>query len=326
MTNTQTKPGIYSAIPNAVYHSGPEISKSGLDIVHKSPAHYKAAKKAGPKSSTPDQRIGTIVHDLILEPDEFWDRYAVPFEAPECALVTVDDIKGRLKDLDLKITGKKDELIERLREADPEAVFLDDARAAYLEEVGEKEVITAEELAQVQAIRDSVMAHPAAGRLLDPKRGQAELSCYWTDEKTGVDCRVRPDFWRDDDIVVDLKTSRDASPRGFEKSVQDWRYHVQEAFYMDGIAEAIRQGKTDRKLPKAFVFVAVEKVAPFAVSVFRLDTASVAIGRREYREDLDAFAAAKVADTWPAFSDKIEMCGLPEWRLRQEEFQMGEAA
>lgn len=320
------KPGIYAGIPNADYHSGEGISKSGLDIVRRSPLHYKASKEAEQKESTPDQRIGTMAHDLILEPDTFWDRYARPFIAPESALVTMDDIKIRLKDLGEKVSGKKDELIERLRAVDSQAVFLDDLKAAYLAENEGKEIITEEEFVRVESMRDSVMSHPVAGKLLDGNLGIAEMSCYWNDPKTGVLCRVRPDFWRDDDIIVDLKTARDASPEGFPRAVQEWRYNVQEAFYTDGIAAAIKQGNVARKTPKAFVFVVVEKVLPFAVSVYRLDSESVDIGRREYREDLDAFAACEASGVWTGYGEKIQMSGLPKWRLRQENFSEGEAA
>lgn len=319
------KPGIYAGIPNAEYHSGRGVSKSGLDLVRKSPLHYKSAVEAGPREPTPDMRIGTMAHDLILEPGEFWNRYATPFvPAVEGALATTDDIKNRLKEMGEKVSGRKDELIERLRAADPEAVFLDDLKAAYIDETAGKEIITVEELERVEAIRDAVMAHPIAGKLLTPGEGEAEMSCYWTDEKTGLLCRVRPDFWRNDDIVVDLKTTRDASPDGFPKSIAQFRYHVQEAFYTDGIEQAIKQGNVARKKPRAFVFVVVEKVAPFAVAVYRLDSESVDIGRREYREDLDRFAECKASDTWPGYGDKIQLTGLPAWRLAQED--MGEAA
>lgn len=313
------KVGIFEGIPNAEYHGGPGISKSGLDIIRRSPMHYKASRDVK-KESTTAQREGTIIHDLVLEPGTFYERYAKPFDpawAPG-AITTTDEIKDRLKGLGLKVSGVKAELKARLQEADPRVRFMDDVKADYEAKVGHMELITAEEYAKAHAIAAAIKAHPIAGKLLAPDAGVAELSCYWTDEKTGVLCRCRPDFWRHDDIVVDLKTTVDASPEGFSKSIESWRYHVQDAFYQDGIAAAIFQSGSDRKPPKAFVFVAVEKAAPYAVAVYRLDSDSVSIGRREYRENLDTYAACSGANVWPGYGDKIQAIGLPEWRIRRE--------
>lgn len=310
--------GIFADIPNADYHGGPGVSKSGLDIVRRSPMHFKASREAEKREPTPAQREGTIIHDLVLEPATFWDRYAKPFVAPEGAIATSEDIKDRLRKHGLPVSGKKCDLQFRLSKVEPDAVFLDDLKATYMSEVGDKIVISEEEYAKAQAIAASVMSHPVAGKLFAKGSGVAELSCYWTDEKTGVLCRCRPDFWRHDGIVVDLKTTVDASPEGFSKSIEGWRYHVQDAFYNDGIRAAISQSNSDRKPPKAFVFVAVEKTAPYAVGVYRLDSDSVQIGRREYRENLDTYAACLGTDSWPGYGDKIQPIGLPEWRIRRE--------
>jgi hypothetical protein len=327
--------GVFPGIPNAEYHGGPGISKSGLDIIHRSPMHYKAAREAGPRESTPAQRRGTLVHDLVLEPDTFWDRYAEPFVAPEGAISTVDEIKERLKAIGAEAPSKakRDELKAILAAADPTVVFLDDAKAAHAASVGDKVIVSAEELARAQAMADAVMSHSVAGKLLSPKAGVAELSCYWLDEETGVLCRCRPDFWRDDGIIVDLKTTADASLEAFQRSIHDWRYHVQQAFYEDGIAAAKKQAAAqvddatglamndgwERPMPKAFLFVAVENDAPHAVAIYRVETDSVEIGRREYRADLAAYAESLRTDKWPGYSDRIEPIGLPAWRLRQEE-------
>lgn len=314
------KPGVFAGISNASYHGGAGISKSGLDIIRRSPLHYQHSLTAR-RDPTPDQRIGTLAHALILEPETVWDHYATPFVAPEGALATVDEIKERLKGLGLPVSGKKSDLSTRLLESDPSIVLLDDARALHAETVGDREIVSAEEMAQAEAIRDAVMAHPAAGKLLAPGSGVAELSAYWNDTETGVLCRCRPDFWRHDGTIVDLKTARDASPAGFPGSILSWRYHVQAAFYLDGIARARAAGGVDMPAPKAFVFVAVEKVAPYAVAVYHLDAQqSLAIGRREYREDIGTYAECARSGVWPGYGDKIQSISLPEWRLRQEDY------
>lgn len=317
--------GVYAGISNSEYHGGPGISKSGLDIINRSPAHFYHAQNSERKPSTPDQQIGTLTHSLVLEPETFWDEYARPFNAAQFpdALVTNDDVKARLKDLNEKVSGRKDDLIERLRAADPEAIFLDDCRAEHERENDGKTLITEDQLATAEAMRDAINAHPKAGKLFTD--GQAELSVYWTDDETGVLCRCRPDYLRNDGVVVDLKTALDASEDAFPRSVEKWRYHVQAAFYLDGLRAAKAAG-ADIAEPRAFVFVAVEKTAPYAVGVYVIDAEAIEIGRREYRQDLARYAECLSAEHWPAYSDRIEPISLPEWRLRREAFEQGDAA
>ena len=63
-------PQIIDGLSNADYHAHPAISKSGLDKIAKSPAHYKAAREAEHEGS--DALVfGSAFHDYILLPDTF---------------------------------------------------------------------------------------------------------------------------------------------------------------------------------------------------------------------------------------------------------------
>ena len=324
--------GVFAGLSNAEYHGGDEVSKSSTDVIRKSPAHYKHSRTVERKAPTPAQRIGTIDHKILLEPDDFWNEYARPFVAPEGAIDTVPQLKDRLKELGEKVaaSAKKSDLISQLHAADPSAIILDEAKAAYAAEIGDREILTDEEFAQAEAVRAAVMTHPVAGKLLAPDSGEPELSCYWTDPETGVQCRCRPDWWRHDGIIVDLKTCLDASPEGFQKSIYGWRYHVQHAFYVDGATAAVSMqlerptGGPVMPAPTGFVFVAVEKTPPYAVGVYMLDPQSVEIGRRDYREDLARYAECIRTGEWSAYSPKIEPISLPEWVLRREAYEAEE--
>lgn len=379
---TMPNEGVFAGIPNAAYHGGPGISKSGLDIIHRSPLHYQHALTAERKS-TPAQRIGTAVHDLILEPESFWDRYAIPLDPADFpdaihsrdALVEMVEVLNLDRLPKLSGSGSKQDLVDRIRDvansavgttaygaaSDLDTMKVGDLKALIAEinlgrhgllptrgtqrELAQiladhgqpvelwsdlvemnritndgKEIISAEEFAEISAMRDAVMSHSKAGGLLAPGAGVAEMSCYWRDPETGVLCRCRPDFYRTDGVVVDLKTSVDASPEGFSSSINSWRYHVQAAYYLDGIRAAIAAGASDLAVPKAFVFVAVEKTAPYAVGVYLIDAESIDIGRREYRADLDRYSECVASNSWPGYGDMIQSIGLPEWRLRREEF------
>lgn len=338
MTNAATV-GVFEGISNSDYHGGPGISKSSLDIVRRSLAHFKHVqdqREAGvEREETAAMRVGSAEHGVLLEPAQFEKEFALPFDESEWpdALATVPQLKARLKDLEVKVasSANKSELIERLREADPNVQILDDLKAMHAEDAAGKTILTHAQWRDVRGMRDAAIEHPKLCKLLTDPRGKAELSAYWRDEETGLLCRCRPDLWVGD-VVLDIKTTDDARESAFERSVEKFRYHVQASFYIDGLKKAIEQSgeplPEGLEVPKHFVFGVIEKKAPYLTAVYVLDPETMQIGRREYREDLDALAAAVSADEWPGYSRDIQSIGLPAWRLRQEEFntEEGEAA
>ena len=73
--------GLVLGLSNEEYHSGPGISKSQLDDIAESPATYiwrKSAPVDEEKLKALD--MGTALHCLLLEPEEFKDRFII---APE---------------------------------------------------------------------------------------------------------------------------------------------------------------------------------------------------------------------------------------------------
>ena len=61
-------------MPNEAYHAYDGISKSGLDIINRSPAHYFFNSYSEP---SPAMLMGTAVHTAILEPERFKDVYLI---------------------------------------------------------------------------------------------------------------------------------------------------------------------------------------------------------------------------------------------------------
>jgi hypothetical protein len=254
---------------NAEYHALPSISKSGLDLIHKAPAHYKW-RRDNPQETTPAMRLGTLTHTAVLEPERFAAEVMV---APK---------------IDRRTSAGKAEW-----------------EAFQLEAEG-KELITADEMAKLLSIRDAVHTHPAAFKALFGNPA-IEQSIFWTDPTTGVDCRCRPDCVTAASVVVDLKTTRDASPDGFAKSIAQYRYHVQAAFYSDGFRAAFGEP------PRGFVFIAVETEPPHLVGVYVASADMVLRGRAAYEADLATFKACRDADSWPGYSDAPLTLDLPKW-------------
>jgi exodeoxyribonuclease VIII len=107
-------------------------------------------------------------------------------------------------------------------------------------------------------------------------------------------------------LAVDLKTTEDASPRGFTRSISKYGYHRQEAFYRRGFSAA-GQGLDQ------FLFIAVEKTPPFAVGIYAVDSQSVGFADMSIGRELERFSECLKRDEWPGYGDAIEILHLPEW-------------
>lgn len=332
------KPGIYADISNADYHGGEGVSNSMLSVLReKSPLHLKAQRDAANDNRpepTAAQRIGTAFHMLVLEPELFDESYVLPLVLPDDALSTADDLKAALKDAGEKVSGTKPELIERLKAVRPDAKIADELKHQYAVSNAGRTIISIQERDQLYAMRDAVMANPAANSILTGCKYVTEHSVYARDPETGETRRVRPDLWRFDGIVSDLKTTDDASPEGFARSIAKWGYDVQHPYYLDTLNLAIEQEGDAHQgmLPPhpvvatAFVFVVVEKTFPHAVQVYVLDDDSVALGRAKYRNSLDRYAECRRTGEWPGYSDgSVQVISLPKWHMNQNAHLVGAA-
>jgi len=173
------------------------------------------------------------------------------------------------------------------------------AAVAAMEAAG-IEAVTAPEMEQAMAMAASVRSHQAAAALL--RNGKAEQSFWFDDIATGLRCKCRPD-WYTGSTIVDLKTTVDASPKGFAKSVAQWRYHVQQSHYLAGT------------FAERFVFIAVEKCYPYAVGVYELDADAVQFGDYERRNNLQTIADCRAISEWPGYGNTIQPLSLPKWAL-----------
>jgi exodeoxyribonuclease VIII len=173
------------------------------------------------------------------------------------------------------------------------------AAVAEMEAAG-IEAVTAPEMEQAMAMAASVRSHQAAAALL--RDGKAEQSFWFDDIATGLRCKCRPD-WYTGSTIVDLKTTVDASPKGFAKSVAQWRYHVQQSHYLAGT------------FAERFVFIAVEKFYPYAVGVYELDADAVQLGDYERRNNLQTIADCRAISEWPGYGNTVQLLSLPKWAL-----------
>ena len=151
-------------------------------------------------------------------------------------------------------------------------------------------------------------------KLIYDIKGQTELSYFWDDLGT-IKGKCRPDWISDDgEIVVDVKTTTDASPRGFQKSISNWGYHLQLGWYLRGL----------RKLgvpAKQFIFIAIEKTAPFCVGVYKADQEMINFAMKEIDQLMPEIQTAMVSNEFPDYTPEITSIGLPPWMTDKKEQQ-----
>lgn len=174
-----------------------------------------------------------------------------------------------------------------------------------------KQVATAKQMAE--RVRD----HPKAAALLSA--GDAEISGYWHDELTGVRLRWRADWLhpgRSRIIIVDYKSTKNGHPAAFSKSVAEYRYHQQDAWYRDGLIAC------DVDTDPLFVFIAQEKTPPYLVSVHEVELPDVERGRALNRKAIELYAKCRENDEWPGYGDQIHAVDFPSYARYREEQQL----
>ena len=156
----------------------------------------------------------------------------------------------------------------------------------------------------------SFMDSPA--KLIYDIKGQTELSYFWDDFGT-IKGKCRPDWISDDgNIVVDVKTTTDASPYGFQKSIANWGYHLQLGWYLRGLRKL--------GLPvKEFIFIAIEKTPPFCVGVYSADQNMIDFAMKELDQLIPEIQTAMVSNEFPDYTPEITSIGLPPWMTDKKE-------
>jgi hypothetical protein len=290
-----TTPGAYPDIPAELYHGcahllpEPSLSSSGAKLLlNRSPMHFWHASPMNPdrtEDDKPHYSVGRAAHDLILLRDRWPAFYHVTPEGFTRAA-----------------TKKFADAI---------------AEAEGAREDG-KTVLSFDQAETVHAIAAALRKNDLAMACLT--NGVTEETLAWQDPMTNRWLRARPDFRPNTiltrhhtRVVADLKFVADshASPRGFERAIENFGYHQSAAFYWDGIK--VVHGIE----PTHWVHVVVEKDAPHCVSLYELPAEDIERGRWLNRKAIDLFHRCLSEGKWPGYADTPTPVGLPGWARKR---------
>jgi len=182
----------YKEFLEGVRDNSLRLSFSSLSKILKSPWHFRHYFCRQRDKPTPQMQFGSLVHTLILEPEQYPLRYALTPKLDRRTKAGKAQYKEFLESLtdDIAVIDQK---------------TYDDARRAV----------------------DGFMENKRAVELLNhAEHVEQELSF----EHKNLTIKGIRDIAHSD-YVCDLKTTADSSPRGFRFSVYKYLYHMQAAIY-----------------------------------------------------------------------------------------------
>jgi hypothetical protein len=253
------------------------VSSGGCADFVKSPATYHAKHVARTLTEPQSEGmlLGSAIHCAVLEADVFRDRYAI----------------GPCND-------KRTTTWKRWAETQGDHLTL----------------LSASQGETIDACTKALRLHDQAAELLWGWPGVAEMSGLWTDDETGLPCKLRFDrVLRERLTVVELKSSRSADPDTVVRTAVSLGYHRRAAWYVNGHHQIYGT------MPNAMLFVTVATEIPPSiledrVNVWMLDPNLEELGNRDIRSALDGIAAARASGIWRAeWSRDVNTIECPRW-------------
>jgi hypothetical protein len=264
MENTLTT-GLHYGVPAPRYHADPcptpsLSSGAARTILAKSPAHVQIENPrlgGTSRESTAAMDTGALIHAIL---------------------------SGNLDEIGVG------DFPNYLTKAAKE--WRDETRAAG------KVPVLAEAYVEAEIVSGYVRARAAIGITNSPFDALAknEVTAIW--REGDVYCRARYDVLRMDDHgnadVFDWKTTKDISDRGIEKSIANFRYDIQAAFYLRGL-EAM-----GLRLPQlSFCFVFIETAPPYTVRRVVLSQEYLAQARKEVSQAIALWQQCLARNAFP---------------------------
>ena len=288
-----TKPGVYD-LPADFYHSdccdGPSLSSTGARaIISTCPAKFKYDRDNPQEKRAFD--LGRAGHLMVLEPEKVDSEIVI--------------VRGFTKQGKPAKGYSTDDAIEQR----------DRAYAAG------KTPLLPEEYDALKAMRDVLWNDPVMSKAF--MNGKTEQSVFWKCKETGIWCKMRPDFLPNAAaFLADYKTTTDAGPDGFPRSVFKFGYHQQAAWYSEGYKEAFGVDLS------SFWFIAQETKAPFLTGAYRVSPDALEAGRLLNIRARRIFAWCNENNHWPGYLPTFDGSrvfydvDMPPWLAREHETRL----
>ena len=257
-------------IENHAYHGSGELSRStawSLLTTCPQKVRYDMTHR---KESSPALVIGSAFHAATLEPGKFDDEFAVKPQE-------IDGKSSR--------TDHYKETFKMMQKNEPNKSWL--APSDY---------------DLVMDMAASALDHPILRTHMAEQSSIIEGTGFF--EMEGAKCKVRPDLYKPGaGVVIDLKSTQDASEKGFAKSVRQFGYTFQACWYMHAL-------RLLGEKPKQFIFLAVEKSAPHLTAAYTLSATDIDKQMANMEKACKLWATCESSGVWPSYTDDVTTLDL----------------
>lgn len=293
------EPGLYSGVPESVYHRKKACSNSALTKIFN---ESEKALKYGwdhPTESTKDQIFGRQAHACVLENDRFGRDFD---KAQQCNATTNDGPRcssnGKNRYGGKWYCGTHEKKIA----GEPDAI----------------DAVSETSYEKIDGMLKECKADPDVNRILSLP-SHRELSGLWIDPATGLLCKMRIDiFIPEIGAAWDYKTiGSSIAEEDIEWAISNWGYNRQGSLYWSGF-EVLGINLTD------FGFIFQEKTGPFECQAFRIQESALRVAALQLRDLMKRYKRALETDAWPGkAAGGILSIGLPE-KVIQYDLSEGE--
>lgn len=213
--------------------------------------------------------LGSLFHCMTLEPEELSTRYV------------------KTEKFDRRTTAGKI------------------AAEKFAAENKGKIIVDPDDWGKADIMADSARRHKKAGKLLDAAAFVEGVVLFDID---GIPCKAKLDCFAHG-FVIDLKSTKDASPESFQRDFVKYGYHIQGAFYR-------RAAKAAGLDCRGFAIIATENSAPFCSAVYELSENALMLGDQIINRLLPVWQECQKTNEYPGYPEVITTLDLPAWELK----------
>jgi exodeoxyribonuclease VIII len=182
------------------------LSYSSISAFKNSPRTF-IDYKLGVKEDTEAMQYGSMLHCLVLEPEDFFNRYHI------------------IEDLEIcnQIGGAKPRSTKAYKEW----------YQAALQEAGEKQIVETADYVSAKIAAENIHSNRASAKILQ-MASEYEKPIEWEFKNFRFKGFIDG---HGEKIIFDLKTCTDASPQKFQGEIMQRGYYMQAAMYLCGLGQ-----------------------------------------------------------------------------------------
>lgn len=281
------------------YFAADALNSHGVMDLMQSPKHYYARNIQGEKKEpTSSMKFGRLVHLAILQTEMFSER-----------MVLEPKFDKRTK------IGKEG--------------FHDWSESLKPGDIPVQE----DDFEKLTKMMNSWKEHPLSKTFEDSCL--AEHVLFWRDKETGVICKMKPDLVTVKEIkhkditipkglCIDLKSTTDARASEFIRSIFNYTYDIQAAWYLEGLKEAgIGDGES-------YLWLAVEKDPPYEIDCHTMESHYFSEAMELNKLMRQRYKKCKELSSWPGYQKNVKSLHFASYMVEQREraieqikFEMG---